>query len=442
MFILRISAMTLAIRLMVAGVSAQPVTLEFRMPDEIPAGRETEVELIVNKGSLEGFARFQQTFPAGIMVVPVESAYADFAYDAGKLNLIWLKLPSDPVVRVVYRLKPDPKVKGTFKLGGKFSYLIENNRNDLEIENRTVRILPAPGTDPSALVDIADYTPAAGQKTVTGSPEASVSAAQDSYEINAYRQKPVPDASGKGYVVKVLLEKGSWNRSGILEEDILNQFEARPLETLGARFTFESGRARFVWLRMPADPYLVVSYELVPRVAGQNPAPSVQGKFSLVEGNDARQVMVSQRSFELNSTSQRDLAAVAAGLRLDTGSTESLPVVRKTGETVHETDRPVQKTPAPAGIVFRVQVGAYSRPVNVNTFFKSMNLQDDVQMDRHAGLYKYTVGNFSSYREARGARDRIARSSLVDEPFVCAFRDGRRIPVDEALRLTNQEWFK
>jgi len=57
-------------------------------------------------------------------------------------------------------------------------------------------------------------------------------------------------------------------------------------------------------------------------------------------------------------------------------------------------------------------------------------------------LYKYTVGNFSSYREARAARDRIARSSLVDKPFICAFRNGRRIPVDEALRLSNQEWFK
>ncbi len=454
----RFQALIPLLLVFIQAVFPQPVSVSLQAPDVITAGQEAEVVLNLKKGNLEGFARLQQNFPAGIEVLPRESAYADFAFDAGKLNLIWLKLPADPEIRISYLVKADPAVQGSFVLGGKFSYLVNNNRNDLDLDSKSIRILPAPGMDASKIVDIKDYVASGAAKTVTTGPARETvppPATTRKEELPvAYRQEPLPLSQGEGYRVNVLLGKGNWEKAGILEEDILNAFEARALDTKGARFSFEAGKARFVWMKMPADPYLFVSYELVPRVSGHSSRPSIQGKFSLVEGNTSNQVSVSQRSFSLESTDPVTLASLAGQLRIPEGealTTQKPPA----GDAGQATDKPdvtvtpqtqqaVQTTPSPAvkGIVFRVQVGAFTQAVNMETYFRKMNLQEEVMMDRHNGLYKYTVGNFKSYQDARNLRDRVARTTLVDVPFVCAFRDGSRIPVDEALRLTNQQWIR
>ena len=57
------------------------------------------------------------------------------------------------------------------------------------------------------------------------------------------------------------------------------------------------------------------------------------------------------------------------------------------------------------------------------------------------GLYKYTTGTFTLYKDAKYYIEKLKKVNLT-EAFVIAYQDGERLPVRRALRLTNQKWIK
>jgi hypothetical protein len=49
-------------------------------------------------------------------------------------------------------------------------------------------------------------------------------------------------------------------------------------------------------------------------------------------------------------------------------------------------------------------------------------------------MYKYTAGQFQTYGEAATYRDRIkGRYASIVGPFIVAYRDGRRVPIETVL---------
>ncbi|MDR2848694.1 MAG: hypothetical protein LBV39_06265 [Bacteroidales bacterium] len=99
------------------------ITVTMDMPDVIQAGSEINVTVSISKGKLTGFARFQQDIPAGFTVKAVNSANADFNFEAQKLRLIWLSLPEQADFTATYTLIADERLKGSTDMGGKFSYI-------------------------------------------------------------------------------------------------------------------------------------------------------------------------------------------------------------------------------------------------------------------------------------------------------------------------------
>ena len=240
----------------------------------------------------------------------------------------------------------------------------------------------------------------------------------------------------------------------MLEEEVLNGYEITPVETKGSRFSFEAGKARFVWLKMPEERFLLLSYELIPRSGSLSDPPVIKGQLSLVEGNDSRLVAVSERPFIADDYSQEGLMKLSGNLQLDTSQPLSLPPASQPQQVASapaaqtSSSRPAQSSQTRAarppasearGVVFSVQIAATGNPVNEASYFRQFNVQEEVIMDVDKGLYKYTVGRFKTYREAKEMRDRLDGTTTLDSPFVCAFRDGKRISVNEALRLTGQK---
>jgi hypothetical protein len=68
-------------------------------------------------------------------------------------------------------------------------------------------------------------------------------------------------------------------------------------------------------------------------------------------------------------------------------------------------------------------------------------LQDEVMQEMHEGWFKFTVGGFSDYSEARNKREELTPFNLPG-PFVTAYNAGTRITVQEALMITRQTWVK
>lgn len=86
--------------------------------------------------------------------------------------------------------------------------------------------------------------------------------------------------------------------------------------------------------------------------------------------------------------------------------------------------------PMPEGLVFKVQIGAFRRPVSEEAFSDMTPVMGETVGN---GLVRYTAGLFTGFRQAAEAKDKVRGRGYTDA-FVVAYRDGKRIPLGEAMR--------
>ena len=84
------------------------------------------------------------------------------------------------------------------------------------------------------------------------------------------------------------------------------------------------------------------------------------------------------------------------------------------------------------GLSYKVQIAASVDKPGVND--PRLVKFDNVKMYQHGGMYKYTVGDESTLRAAENLLDEVRRKGVTDA-FIVIFRNGSRIPQDEAKRL-------
>jgi hypothetical protein len=85
-------------------------------------------------------------------------------------------------------------------------------------------------------------------------------------------------------------------------------------------------------------------------------------------------------------------------------------------------------------IIFKVQIISSSTRLAKNSpqFMGIKNVWEY----KHSGLYKYTVGNQKDLKSASALQSKFRRKGF-NGAFVVTFKNGKRIPVKEALRLLN-----
>jgi len=88
--------------------------------------------------------------------------------------------------------------------------------------------------------------------------------------------------------------------------------------------------------------------------------------------------------------------------------------------------------PMPSGIVFKVQVGAFRNEVPADAFSDMTPLTGETTS---SGLIRYTAGMFTGIEGAQRAQQ-LVRERGYRDAFVVAYRDGKRIPVSEAVRAS------
>ena len=86
--------------------------------------------------------------------------------------------------------------------------------------------------------------------------------------------------------------------------------------------------------------------------------------------------------------------------------------------------------PLPDGIVFKVQIGAFRKPVPGEVFSDMTPVMGETV---GTGLVRYTAGLFTGFQQAAQAKDKV-RSRGYNDAFVVAYRNGERIPLGEAMR--------
>ena len=106
---------------------AQEVTVKLSSQPEWPPGKPVIVNVDIIKDDVEGFARFFQDLPQGFIVECIEKAGADFYWENNQVNFVWVEIPEQDVLSLQYLVQADISLSGSFKLAGRFDYIINNN---------------------------------------------------------------------------------------------------------------------------------------------------------------------------------------------------------------------------------------------------------------------------------------------------------------------------
>lgn len=98
---------------------------------------------------------------------------------------------------------------------------------------------------------------------------------------------PATMAPGSEVKVTVTVEKGSLTGFAKLQIDLPDGLTATAIETKGASFTFADGKAKFIWMSLPASPTFKVTYTLA-AAAGTSGMKRIVGRFSYIEENERK----------------------------------------------------------------------------------------------------------------------------------------------------------
>src|SRR4051812_23371757 len=71
------------------------ITVTGKIPSQMVAGEATAIEITVNKGSMNGFAKLQLDLPEGFTVKESEEKGATYTFNEGIAKWVWAALPSE-----------------------------------------------------------------------------------------------------------------------------------------------------------------------------------------------------------------------------------------------------------------------------------------------------------------------------------------------------------
>ncbi len=111
-----------------------------QQPYQTAEGNEYIVNVLVNKGDKEKFAKIQETIPDGFTAVKQEEQGAIFTYKDQIAKFLWMNLPSEPYFVVSYKLVPKEGVTKTPDIEGQFSYIEKENTRSIDIIEQNVNL--------------------------------------------------------------------------------------------------------------------------------------------------------------------------------------------------------------------------------------------------------------------------------------------------------------
>jgi hypothetical protein len=465
------------------------VDIKHSFPAKVNSGSQFTVEISINKGEIDRYARLTLEIPNGFKATARETSGGQFSFEDQKAVVHWYSLPYDEILKVVLIFNVAPPISGEFIISGAFRYIDDNKIQEKPIGPHKIQVIQVEGVTDLLASQRFKY------KDITLKP------------IDCIRQKPYMNEDNE-VVVNLLVSKSNLSSFGKIEEQIPRGFRAVANRTKGAIFQVSGRVIKFLWMELPkddSDKMFVVSYKLIQTEEYPNQAFIINGNFSYSQDDRTHTINIAERNIDLNEFAaelleiqelskeeqiaeiekekQQKKVDVLADHDNFTGisglaTSDKIEKMQQDTKTFDETLTPEERaryaelaqrakeqgeqvilegskdvvgelrrpeiTSTPGseeGVSYKVQIAASHKLVRKN-YFKKYNIHDAVHVELHEGWHKYTVGNFKIYKDARDYRVKIWNSTPISDAFVSAYSSGNRITVQEALMIANQKWFK
>ncbi len=433
-----------------------PVTISANFPKSANVATEFTAEIKINKGSIVGFAKLQLEVPQGFTVKELDSKTGNFSFATNIAKIIWTSMPSDQEFSVKFAISADASAAGAKTIASKFSYVSNNNKEVIEMTPVEIMIgdgsttpvattsTPPAETTSSTTPPVTETTPAA-----TSSTQSFDNPTEPNSNIICARNI-TPGANANEYNVEVKIKKGGIKGFAKYQEMLPAGFNAKGDKLNGSSFSVSDGKLKFVWVSLPTDDELVVSYVLEKTASASADAKLDNGEFSYLENDQSKKVKMPIDA--LGNSTPAAVAKVTEPTPTPTVATEPVSAVATSEPVKTEpttTTEPVATAAEPkttvakkeGSVVYNVQIGAFNNAIQSEVLAKKFNISENIKSEMAQGFNKFMVGNFNEYKEARSHRENIKQKGC-SSAFVVAYNGAKRITVQEALMITSQKWFK
>ncbi len=482
-------------------------------PNKVRAGETFNAEVTIFKGSLRKFGKLELIFPAGFTVESTDPKAADFNFSGNKATFLWSYLPAEEEFTVSFKVTAANTVSGKRVIKSNFYYVENNLKEVLEIDPVEIKVLnetvPEKDDLPIAAKIAQNVVKDSSQKntvdssTLAATPNmentstsaipsnnSTISTTEveaNNSTISAVRSIAVGNSNTE-YKITHTIKKAELNGFGKIEDLIPEGYAAASDKTSGASYTFNTNKVRFVWVNMPSDKVLEVSYYI--KKNGTTANNRISGTFDYLKNNETQSVNILETLIPTVEEANPSLAnntiepivkkekakpteGALTGYRpnakklppkpkkASTLNTQTVDNVVRTEPTIPATDTTVlakvdsdpqtnkvigateklNSTNTASAIKFSVQVAALQKQKEAAKMQRVLAISNRLQIEYHEGYSKYVTEKFDEYKKAKSTRDQI-RDNGKRRAFVTAYNTGKRITVQEALMIANQQWYK
>jgi hypothetical protein len=432
-------------------ISDGTVSLKGNFPTNIKPGTEVTAELIVTKGSMGGFAKLQIEVPEGVTVKESDSKGASFSFTGGIGKWIWTGVPSDEEFTVKLVLVADETINGIKQIGAKYSYVENNNKQIVEMAPVEVMFGEMADSVPTTQPVVTE-TPTVDATAVKTSETPTVSTGDEPNSLVSVSRTITKGVTANDWHVNLKIKKDGIKGFARYSDVLPEGFTAKQDKVNGSSFSVADNKIKFVWVNIPTEPDLEISYVLS---GTYNDNINLEGEFSYLENNQSKFFKLPASKLPLQETvvaAETKTETPAIETNTETAVTTTQPVAETKKETpvaetkteTPTTTQPEIETTAKTGgdVSYCVQIGAYTNPaVTSSKLGTKYGISENIRSEMASGMTKFMVGKFMEYRLARNHRETV-KDKGVNGAFVTAYNGPVRITVQEALMISSQKWVR
>ncbi len=382
----------------------EQVNVYAKFPAETIPGTTIQIEITIEKGELSEFGRFVQELPQGFTASSDDN---NFMFEEQKVKFIWVSLPYGSQMKFSYNVTIPADYQGNFQVTGIFDYVAGSEKKSVELKPQTITLKPT-GTNPESLKKDFSYASNSDQLTP---PERQISCTRGISQLENYS------------VVSIKINKGDLTSMAKISDNIPQGYIAESIDVKGGIFTVENNTVKILWMNAPAENEFTVTYKVSSPNTNDFSDFKVTGDFSYNDNGVTKSIGITEQS-------------------KDTQTLTTQPIEKSVQKNTEKAITKSNIEDNTNSVIYRVQIAAGHRMVNLNNYFRKYKISEKVIADQHKGWHKYMIGSFRDYKSARDYRTKIWDETSIDDAFVTAYNKGARITVQEALMVTSNKWFQ
>jgi hypothetical protein len=386
------------------------VNCERDAPTSVAPGDIFIVKIKVNKGAISGFAKIQELLPPGFSAEPVETQNAIFSFEDQKVKFLWMSLTPNESFIVSYKVKVGDDVSGIFKIEGSFFYVENNETIKQEISSSTISVSSEEADNSEITFKGQEGISTEKPKTEESNLEAkNKTKEEDAAKLEAEKQAREEAQAGK--------EAEEVQKKQLEDESAKKKEEERLKQEAEAQKKAEDEALALAMVKAKEDSIKKAEEEK------QKQAQEAEVRMKAEEEERQKQIEADSRKKAEAEEQQKKQQQES-----EASKTTSSEIISDSPATTTELN-------------YRVQIAAIKTSVSKEEYFKKRyHVEEQIFAETHEGWFKYTVGGYGTYSDAKNKRTSVNNEYGIKGPFVTAYNQGKRITVQEALMISKQNW--